>query len=110
MHIKHLAVDEDRQKKSKAITYNLRGDDIILHCKPFSSGFKNYQKRFTNPILFPHYMLCLSNSNASVAFRIKSNRFPEIVCDCDLLEILKKNHFSIHIILCLKLCYNSEKI
>lgn len=81
------------RKKSKVVTYNLRGDDIILHCKPFSSGFKNYQKRFTNPILFPHYMLCLSNSNASVAFRIKSNRFPEIVWDCDLLEILKKKSF-----------------
>lgn len=93
MHIKHLAVNEDRQKKPKAVTYNLRGDDIILHCKPFSSGFKNYQKRFTNPILFPHYMLCFSNSNASVAFRIKSNRFPEIVWDCDLLEILKKKSF-----------------
>lgn len=103
---KHLAVNEDRQKKSKAVTYNLRGDDIILHCKPFSSGFKNYQKRFTNPILFPHYRiatLVLPSESRAIDFL---KLFGIVI----YLRSKKKNHFSVHIILCLKLCYNSEKI
>lgn len=110
MHIKHLAVNEDRQKKSKAVTYNLRGDDIILHCKPFSSGFKTIKSVL--PIPFCFRIICYVYRIATLVLPSESRAidFLKLFGIVIYLRFKKKNHFSVHIILCLKLCYNSEKI
>lgn len=108
MHIKHLAVNEDRQKKSKAVTYNLRRDDIILHCKPFSSGFKNYQSVL--PIPFCFRIICYVYRIATLVLPSESRAidFLKLFGIVIYLRFKKKNHFSVHI-LRLKLCYNSEE-
>lgn len=111
MHIKHLAVNEDRQKKIKSRKLTIY---VVMISFSIANLFLPVLKTIKSvlPIPFCFRILWYVYRIATLVLPSESRAidFLKLFGIVIYLRFKKKNLFSVHIILCLKLCYNSEKI
>lgn len=109
MHIKHLAVNEDRQKKIKSRKLTIY---VVMISFSIANLFLPVLKTIKSvlPIPFCFRIICYVYRIATLVLPSESRAidFLKLFGIVIYLRFKKKNHFSVHI-LRLKLCYNSEE-
>lgn len=109
MHIKHLAVNEDRQKKIKSRKLTIY---VVMISFSIANLFLPVLKTIKSvlPIPFCFRIICYVFRIATLVLPSESRAidFLKLFGIVIYLKFKKKNHFSVHI-LRLKHCYNSEE-